>query len=413
MGAFKLGLLIVVLIVFAVMYDWSMLDNLIIALIGLLIVAWIWSRDSLNRIGLRRELSSDRVRVGEMVEEVISLTNHSRWPRLWIEAQDHGTLPNHQAGAVVSVRGRSTTTWTTRTPTRRRGVYRLGPITVHGGDPFGLFEKQRLIPVEHELVVYPPAVDVAHIPSPIASMTGGAMRHRRLSASSPTISGVREYTAGDPMNRISWSATARRGFMMVKEFDPDPTADLWIVLDLSERGQFDLAAHGAESSPHRDFAAYMESTVDYIVAIGGALAERSLNDGRKVGLILNRAMPIRLDADNTERQWFRIFEVLATAAAFGDRSLAEMLTSESRRFTRATGVTVITSDPDTEWIPAARGLIERQVPLTTVVVDAGGQGQDSVLPLIEALAVSRVTVTRFPTHNAKANADAPFPVHST
>lgn len=413
MGAFKLGLLVVVLIVFAVVYDWSMLDNLIIALIGLLIVAWIWSRDSLNRIGLRRALSSDRVRVGDVVEEDLALTNHSRWPRLWIEVQDHGTLPNHHAGAVVSVRGRSTSIWVTRTLTRRRGVYRLGPITVHGGDPFGLFEKQLLIPVEHELVVYPPAVDVSRVPLPTASMTGGAMRNRNLSASSPTISGLREYTAGDPLNRISWSATARRGFMMVKEFDPDPTADLWIVLDLGERGQFDLDAASGDASEHVDFAAYMETTVDYIVAIGGALAERSLNDGRKVGLILNRAMPIRLDADNTERQWFRIFEVLATASAFGDRSLAEALTSDSRRFTRATGITVVTSDPEADWIAAARGLIERQVPLNAVVIDAGGQGQDSVLPLIEALASSRVTVTRFPTHTAKANVDAPFPVHAT
>jgi uncharacterized protein (DUF58 family) len=412
LGAFKLALLTAILFVIAVVYDWSMLDKLIIALVALLIVAWLWSRDSLNRIGLKRSLSSDRVRVGEVIEEHITLTNHSRVPRLWIEVQDHATMPHHHAGAVVSVRGRGSSSWTARTRARRRGMYRLGPFTVHGGDPFGLYEKQRLVPVEHELVVYPPALDVSRIPLPLATMTGGVMRQRNLAIASPTISGIRDYTAGDPLNRISWSATARRGIMMVKELDPDPTADLWIVLDLSERGQFDLDPPKGSLSPDEEAATYLESTVDYIVAIGGSLAERALNEGRKVGLIINRSMPIRLDADNTQRQWFRIFEVLATASAFGNRSLSEALTAESRRFTRTTGVVGVTSDPDADWIPAARGLVDRQVSVTAVVVDAGARGHDDVLPLIQALAAARVTVARYPAHTASADVDAPFHVQS-
>lgn len=412
MGAFKLALLTAVLFVVAVVYNWSTLDPLVIALIGLLLVAWIWSRDSLNRIGLKRSLSSDRVRVGEVIEEEIELTNHSRLPRLWIEVRDHTTLPEHHAGAVVSVRGRGSSSWTTRTLARRRGVYRLGPFTVHSGDPFGLFEKQRLIPVEHELVVYPPALDVSRIPLPLATMTGGVMRQRNLAIASPTIAGIRNYTAGDPLNRISWSATARRGVMMVKEFDPDPTADLWIVLDLGERGEFDLDPGSGPAGSSGDLSAYMESTVDYIVAIGGSLAERALKEGRKVGLVINRAMPLRLDADNTQRQWFRIFEVLATAAAFGNRSLSEALTAESRRFNRTTGVVVVTSDPEADWIDAARALVDRQVSVTAVIVDAGAQGRDDVTPIIEALAAARVTVARYPTHTASADVDAPFHVQS-
>lgn len=411
MGAFRLGLITAILFVIAVVYDWSMLDKLIIALVALLVVAWIWSRDSLNRIGLKRSLSSDRVRVGEVIEEEIELTNHSRFPRLWIEVQDHTTLMNHCAGAVVSVRGRSISSWTTRTLVRRRGTYRLGPFTAHGGDPFGLFQKQRLIPVEHEIVVYPPALDVSSIPLPLASMTGGVMRERNLAIASPTISGIRDYSAGDPLNRISWSATARRGMMMVKEFDPDPTADLWIVLDLGERGLFELDPP-TSSMPKDDPANYMETSVDYIVAIGGSLAERALNEGRKVGLIVNRAMPIRLDADNTQRQWFRIFEVLATATAFGNRSLSEVLATESRRFTRTTGVVVITSDPAPDWISAARGLVERQVPVTAVVLDVGGEGNDDVQQLVESLAEVRVAVARYPAHTATAKVDTPFHVQS-
>lgn len=410
MGAFKLLLVIIALFAFAVAYNWSDLDRLVIALVLLLAVAWVWSRDSLNRIGLRRSLSSDRVRVGDVVEEEIELTNHAPWPRLWIEVLDHGTMPGHNAGAVISVRGRRASTWATRTIARRRGMYRLGPFTVHGGDPFGLFERQRLIPVEHELAVYPPRLDVSQVPLPVATMSGGAMYARNRTLASQTVAGIRDYTPGDPLNHISWSATARRGEMMVKEFDPDPTADLWIVLDLSERGQFDLEQ---PSSGDAGVASYMDSTVDYIVAVGGSIAERALDEGRKVGLVVNRAMPLRLEADDAQRQWFRIFEVLATATAFGNRSLTEALAAESIRFNRTTGVVVVTSDPATDWVPAARSLVRRRVAVSAVVVDAGAGGADSVTPLIEDLASARVAVTRFPTHTAGGDIDRPFRTHST
>lgn len=406
MGAFKLLLVAIALFAFAVAYNWSDLDRLVIALFLLLLVAWLWSRDSLGRIGLRRSLSSDRVRVGEVIEEEIELTNRAFWPRLWIEVRDHGTMSGHNAGAVVSVRGKGTSTWTTRTIARRRGVYRLGPFSVHGGDPFGLFEKQRLIPVEHELAVYPPRLDVSRVPLPTATMSGGVTRDQRRMVASQVIGGIREYTPGDPLNHISWSATARRGAMMVKEFDPDPTADLWIVLDLSERGQFDLERPG--SAGERDVTAFMESTADYIVAVGGSIAERALDEGRKVGLVINRAMPLRLDADDTQRQWFRIFEVLATATAFGNRSLNEALTAESSRFNRTTGVVVVTSDPATDWVPAARSLVQRRIAVTAVVIDAGAGGEDSVTPLIEELASARVAVSRFPAHTAGRESDTSF-----
>jgi uncharacterized protein (DUF58 family) len=188
--------------------------------------------------------------------------------------------------------------------------------------------------------------------------------------------------------------------MMVKEFDPDPTADLWIVLDLSEDGQFDLTDHRLSASGNGDPRAYLDSTVEYIVSIGASLAERALNEGRKVGLILNREMPLRLDADNTERQLFRMSEALAVAEAFGNRSLVEALTADNRRFTRTNGVVVVSSDPQADWVRAARSLVERQVSVTAVIVDAGGIEADDVTPLINRLVAANVHVHRYPTHTA-------------
>jgi uncharacterized protein (DUF58 family) len=413
LGAFKLGLLIAALFVVAVVYDWSVLDNLIIALAVLGLVAWVWSRLSLTRLGLTRSLSSDRVRAGEAVIEELTLRNYSRLPKLWVEVRDHSSLPFHRAGRVVSLKGRSGEAWTTETRTRHRGRYRLGPITVLSGDPFGIFQARKSIPVSHELVVYPTTVDVSQIHLPAATMSGGAMHALNPAVSSPTIAGLRDYAAGDPLNRISWTATARRGMMMVKEFDPDPTSDLWIILDLSEEPQVDLPVAVIESRREDTSRVVLDTTEEYIVAIGASLADRALSEGRKVGLVINRAMPVRLDADNSQRQWFRIFETLATANAFGNRSLTEAIGAESRRFTRTNGVIVVTASGDREWMPAARALVQRQVPVTAVIVDAGSAAREPISPVIEDLASARVAVTRFPTHLATADVHEPFSVFTT
>jgi uncharacterized protein (DUF58 family) len=412
-GVFKLAFLIAALFVVAVVYDWSMLDRLIIALLVLGLVAWVWSRLSLKRLGLTRSLSSDRVRAGEVVTEELSLRNYSRLPKLWVEVRDHSSLEHHRAGRVVSLRGRRTEAWSAETRARRRGRYRLGPITVMSGDPFGIFQTRKSIPVSHELVVYPSTIDVSHIHLPAATMSGGAMHALNPAVSSPTIAGLRDYSAGDPLNRISWTATARRGMMMVKEFDPDPTSDLWIILDLSEEAQVDLPVPSGKVTRADASSGVLDSTEEYIVAIGASLADRALSEGRKVGLVVNRAMPVRLDADNTQRQWFRIFETLATASAFGSRSLAEAIAAESRRFSRTNGVVVVTASGDREWMPAARALVQRQVPVTAVMVDAGSAASASLSPVIEDLASARVVVTRFPTHLATARVHEPFSVFST
>lgn len=412
MNAFKLGILIASLLIIAVVYDWTTLDNLIVALVALLVVAWMWSRVSLNRLGLARELSSDRARVGDIITEEITIKNHSRLPKLWIEVQDMSSLPGHRVSAVVSLRGKGSTTWSTQTRAIRRGKYRLGPITVHSGDPIGIFMKRRSLPVNHELVVYPPIVDVSNVVLPQTNMSGGAVRNRSFAVSSPTIAGVREYTMGDPTSRISWTATARRGMMMVKEFDPDPSADLWIMLDLSEDSQFDL--RGSRSAGESwTLADMLDTTTEYIVAIGGSIAERALHEGRKVGMVVNRTIPVRLDADSSQRQWFKIFEVIATAMPYGNRSLVEALAAESQRFARTNGLIVVTSSPDKDWATAARALVQRQISVSAVVVDAGGIEEDDVSPLVEELAGSRVHVTRYPTHRVSGHHDASHPIPST
>jgi uncharacterized protein (DUF58 family) len=383
--ALKLGVITAILFVVAVVNDWSTPDRLIVTLGAALLICWIWSRFSLQRIGLRRSLSIDRLRVGEWVSEDLTLTNYALLPKLWVESRDLSSLPGHHAGRVVHLGSRGEATWNTATRCDRRGRYRLGPIVLTASDPLGLFEQRRSVPATHEIVVYPPRVDVSEIPMPMANLSGGRVMSPNAAAAAHTIAGIRDYHVGDPLNRISWNATARMGRMMVKEFDPDPSSDIWIILDLSE-----TSGSPSHDAPHRVHASHDEK-LEYAIAVAGSLAETCLDEGRKVGLVVNRSMPIRIEADSSQRQWFRIFETLAVATAFGSRSLHDAILADSSKFTRNSGLIVITSRIKTDWVVAARSLVQRQVPVTAVfVADRFGSDAEEMSGLIHDLVEAHV-----------------------
>ncbi|HYJ13723.1 MAG TPA: DUF58 domain-containing protein, partial [Thermomicrobiales bacterium] len=269
MSAARLSFLAIILLVVALANDWSTPDRLIIILLVALFLSWVWSRFSLGRIGLRRSVLSDRMRAGDRLVEELGLTNHSWMPRVWIEVQDYSTLSGHQAGHVTSLRSHGEATWRVETRCEHRGIYRLGPVAVRSGDPMGLFTEQRVIPAVQEILVYPPLVDVRHVHIPTASMQGGQPVANRAALASQTVAGIREYAAGDPMSRIAWSATARQGRMMVKEFEPEPSSDIWIMLDLGHDGPEDVlpGPRGLEASD-------LDGKLEFSVATAGALVER-------------------------------------------------------------------------------------------------------------------------------------------
>lgn len=392
------GILLVALVVGSVR-DWPAVQRVAISLLVLLLICWLWVRLALKNVSIERRVLSGRVRVGEQVVERLSFRNLGIIPKLWVEIDDISTLPGYRPGRVISAGPRARKSWHVSTRALARGQFRLGPIQMVTGDPFGLMDRQVSLPVYRDILVYPMALDVGAIPLPSTILHGEMRRQRNAPMSSSTVAGIREYVPGDPINRISWTSSARHGRLLVKEFDPDPTADLWLLLDLSEDGQFALRLPaGYDQTPPGP--TWLASTTEYVIAIGASLAERALTSGRKVGLVVNRDSPIRIDPDNTERQWLRISETLAVAEVRGNRPLELALLQDSPRFLSTQGVIVITPDPHPSWVAAARMLIERHVPVTAVVVDAGGAGTDDVSHLIDSLANAHVTVYRYPTHMA-------------
>ena len=95
-------------------------------------------------------------------------------------------------------------------------------------------------------MVYPPISIMADVEIPAGSMVGTFRAHQ----SEPTRSRRTQVDFGSSSPAIHSSASTgsparRRDQLLVKEFDLEPTANLWIALDLDRSVQ---AGHGDEST---------------------------------------------------------------------------------------------------------------------------------------------------------------------
>src|SRR4030066_908837 len=215
--------------------------------------SWFWSLFSLRGLQFKRSARTLRAQVGQIFEERFEVQNQNRFPRLWLEIRDQTTLPGSDGSRVLTmVMGRQYRSYLARVRLVKRGVFPLGPTTLATGDLFGLFPVEQEIAEQDSLLVYPMMVEIKGSPTPPGLLPGGEALRRRTHQVTTNAAGVRDYNTGDPLNRIHWLSTARRDRLIVKEFELDPLADVWIFVDAARSVQAAKPYKPPEFDP-RDF----------------------------------------------------------------------------------------------------------------------------------------------------------------
>ena len=341
---------------------------------GLLLVSWLWSRTVLAGLALWRRPGSLQAQVGRHFEERFGLRNAGRWRKLWVEIHDSSDLPGHRASSVATnLSPHSERTWLVRTACVRRGRFRLGPASLYGSDPFGFFPVSRSVPETHHAVVLPLTVPLKAFDLPSGHRPGGeALRHRTHQVT-PSAAGVRDYAPGDGFNRIHWPSTVRKDRLIVKEFELDPKADIWIFLDASARAQAGSAdipdmEPRALSAP-RKFR-LPPSTEEYAVASAASLALHLLQQDRAVGLAAYGKARQVIQPDRGERQLYRLLESLAVIEASGWLALEELVKIEGQQVPRGASVILITPSVGPGVLLCARQLHRRGLVPVLVLLDA-------------------------------------------
>ena len=147
----------------------------------------------------------------------------------------------------------------------QRGVYPLETLTLSTSFPFGLFTKERDVPLPGELVIWPRSDRPVRLSVP----PGGRGRPEFLDSSEGAPAargeyrGLREYRVGDDPRDIHWKTTAKIGTPVTREYDQDANETIRICLDT--RGEPGEAAEAA-------------------IEVAAAVAARAYQRGRPFGI---------------------------------------------------------------------------------------------------------------------------------
>lgn len=93
--------------------------------------------------------------------------------------------------------------------------------------------------------------------------------HRRRSRGTSDFRELRDYQSGDAFKHVAWKASARRGKLVVREFEQNEREVVWMLVDAS----VELWAGGSGKSP-----------LDIVLDRVGLLARQHIEQGDRVGL---------------------------------------------------------------------------------------------------------------------------------
>ena len=369
----------------------------------LIIIAWVLSMLSLNGIKVGRQARSLRASVGDIFEEHFEVSNASKLPKLWLEVSNESSIPNATGSRLITLlRARQKRSYTARTWITNRGGFQLGPTKITSGDPFGIFRVSRVFPASSTLMVLPMIFHVNQFLSPPGLLPGGRAIRRKSMDITPHAAGVREYVTGDAMKRIHWPTSIRRDQLMVKEFEQDPQAEVWLFLDTYKSVHIQKASEEI-ISPVDDLILLRRpkfklppSTLEYSISITASLAHYFLEQRRSVGLVtsLGRSYKI-IPAERSERQEAKILEALAFLQAESTFTLPSLVTAQLGQLPQGSSAILVTPMIWSELLLGVDSLQRRKLrPVVVLLMSQSFGSRTSNEDLAKSLAERNVPVCR-------------------
>lgn len=244
--------LIAVLVVALLLGRFTLALLLGLVLLGLG-VAYQWSRLVLRRLSYERHFQPDHAFVGDTVTLHLQIRNakllgvpslriHEPVPSR-LDVQGAKFVPSTQPGTrlmerLTSLRAYEAVSWHCEVACHDRGYYAIGPTQLEATDPWGLHTVTLELPKRSTLVVYPRLLPLTTIGLDPRHPLGELRAPRQLLSDPARTIGIRDYRRGDPFKAIHWGATARRGQLQSRVYEPTTSLEVAIVLDLDTFEQY-------------------------------------------------------------------------------------------------------------------------------------------------------------------------------
>jgi len=190
------------------------------------------------------DMADRRVQIGERAVGRIEVTNRARRRSLPSRIE----LPvgaNVAELGVPSLAPGGTHDELFAIPTDRRAVVVVGPVRSVRGDPLGLVRRSVLWTTPEDLFVHPRVVALTGASAGLLRDLEGQST-REITDADLSFHALRDYVAGDDRRYIHWRTTARRGQLMVKQFEDTRRTQTVLALatdpaDYAHEDEFELA----------------------------------------------------------------------------------------------------------------------------------------------------------------------------
>lgn len=344
-----LGILLVLLLS-AMTSGINLLVLLFGMLLGVLVVSMLLVRPALRGAVARRRLPSG-VFAGQPFAVEVELKNKSRYLSAWsISVRDGFRTDGQQHWPAVwfpRVAGGRSRNGVYRAVLPRRGRYQLGPLRLTTSFPVGLAQATRTLPAEESLIVYPrPGKLTARWTQGWDDLDVSRSRDalRRTSVEEEFRS-LREFRAGDSTRLIHWRTSARKGELMVREFEYPQTQDSVVLLDLWTPD---------DASPAQ--LQVVEDAVSFAATVCATACRNGR--GRVVLGIAGREKQL-IQGPASPGLVHRLLTALACATASSSTDPKGLL-EEIHRYGTAEGRLVIVGTRPTDWLrPGGSGTVPR------------------------------------------------------
>ena len=201
---------------------------LIIVGIALVVEQQIFVRLVLKNVTYTARFSTSEAMEGETLEIIEEIVNDKALPVPWVKTELSTSRWLEFAGtqaarasdtrfvpSVFSLRPKQKCTRTRQVVAQKRGNFKLESVSIVASDLLGLVSVSRALEVNESIRILPAPYELKQGDLSQEELYGEITARRFICDDPFLISGSREYTGREPMNRIHWNSTARTTRLMV------------------------------------------------------------------------------------------------------------------------------------------------------------------------------------------------------
>ncbi|MEZ6143172.1 MAG: DUF58 domain-containing protein [Zavarzinella sp.] len=230
---------------------------------------------SLRGVQVRYHFPQKRCTDGDQVPIEITVSNYFPWPLFGVSVCWVPVRNQEPVTGMSRIPGFRTVRYRCEFTPTMRGKYPQGGLAITTGFPFGIWQFQRLMVAENELIVWPKTVPTGPVPLFANDHQVEGSVARSKAGNSGDVLGVRPYRRGDSPRRIHWPQSARHDRLIVCELQATTRPVIHLILDLD---------------PHSHCGVGADSSMEWAIRITASFVKGWLEEGSQVGLTLGKTV---------------------------------------------------------------------------------------------------------------------------